>query len=63
MLFELKQFNVLNKDKMSLSVAKGKVTFDPETHKNYRQVFIEVEDACRRNKEAYYRKTNVLEHE
>lgn len=59
---ELKQFNVLYKDKISLSVAKGKVTFDPETHKNYRQVLIEVEDACRRNKEAYYRNTNVLEH-
>ena len=59
---EVKQFNVLNKGKISLSVAKGRVTFNPETHKNYRQVFIEVENACRINKEAYYRNSNALEH-
>ena len=51
---ELKAYNNENVQQNNLSVAKGTVTFDPEKHKNYRQLFIETEAACFRDKDAYY---------
>lgn len=37
-----------------LPLQKETVTFDPEKHKNYCQLFIEAEAACFRDKDAYY---------
>lgn len=50
----LKQYNDEHVQENNLSVAKGSVTFDPEKHKNYRQVFIEVKEACDKDKDKYY---------
>jgi diguanylate cyclase (GGDEF)-like protein len=50
----LKQYNDKHIKENNLSVAKGSVTFDPEKHQNYRQVFIEVKDACDKDKNKYY---------
>ena len=49
-----KQYNDEHVQENNLSVAKGSVTFDPEKHKNYRQVFIEVKEACDKDKDKYY---------
>ena len=51
---KLKAYNDENVKQNNLAVAKGTVTFDPEKHKNYRQLFIEAEAACFRDKDAYY---------
>lgn len=37
-----------------LSVAKGTATYDPEKHRDYRQVFVDAEAACKRNKAEHY---------
>ena len=50
----LKQYNDEHIKENTLSVAKGSVTFDPEKHQNYRQIFIEVKDACDKDKNKYY---------
>ncbi len=40
-----------------LSVAKGTATYDPEKHRNYRQVFVDAEAACKKDKTDFYRST------
>ena len=52
----LKQYNDEHVHENNLSVAKGIVIFDPEKFKVYRQVFIEVKEACDKDKDAYYRR-------
>ena len=55
---ELEKYNEEHIHENLLSVAKGFVTFDPEKHRNYRQLFVEVKAACDKDKEEYYaRKT------
>ena len=54
---ELKAYNAENAQQNNLAVAKGTVTFDPKKHKNYRQLFIETEAACFKDKDAYYNRS------
>ncbi len=55
----LKQYNEEHIKENNLSVAKGSVTFDPEKHQNYRQVFVEVKEACDKDKDKYYGRNEV----
>lgn len=50
---------MMNTLRKTISVAKGIVTFDPETHHNYRQVFVGVKAACDKDKEEYYGRNAV----
>ncbi len=52
----LKQYNDEHVQENYLSVAKGIVIFDPEKFKDYRQVFIEVKEACDKDKDAHYKR-------
>ena len=54
---ELKAYNAENAQQNNLAVAKGTVTFDPKKHKNYRQLLIETEAACFKDKDAYYNRS------
>ena len=51
---ESKAYNAENVQQDNLAVAKVSVTFEPKKHKNYRQLFIEMETACFKDKDAYY---------
>jgi diguanylate cyclase (GGDEF)-like protein len=55
----LKQYNDEHVQENNLSVAKGTVTFDPEKHQDYRQVFVEVKEACDKDKDEYYGRNTV----
>ena len=55
----LKQYNDEHVQENNLSVAKGTVTFDPEKHQDYRQVFVEVKAACDKDKDEYYGRNTV----
>ena len=47
-------YNSQHQKENLLSVSKGTATFDPEKHRNYRQVFVDAEAACKKDKTDYY---------
>ena len=50
----LKHYNSEHQQDNLLSVAKGTATYDPEKHRDYRQVFVDAEAACKKDKADYY---------
>ncbi|WP_295154661.1 diguanylate cyclase domain-containing protein [uncultured Ruminococcus sp.] len=51
---EIEFYNGQHQQDNLLSVAKGTATYDSEKHRNYRQVFVEAEAACKHDKESFY---------
>ncbi len=51
----IEQYNHDHQMDNRLSLAKGTASYDPEKHRNYRQVFIDAEAACKQDKAEFYK--------